>query len=306
MCWLFFTIFGLSQTSTATVLDELRTRHLRVKELCDINLKYAGAYGLAVVPEMAIRCAMVCTLFLAKEGCKGKTFLAKCMEADEAVGRNRVALDRIYQAKHFLKEVEIVYQRTHFPHARHKKFNSKNLTGMLAQISSAGLTFDELIDEIHELNRTGMDNLVSRHDISRNPRTVEGSGVNAYYTAPDYVVLIKQFLIKTINARKNALQRAQGEGESFSMVTAFSNGVPQDFLCPITQEIMYDPVVTMDGHSYERTAIEEWFRRGGTNSPRTGATLTDRSLVPNHALRLLIEEFLEATGVPADEVISAK
>ena len=31
-------------------------------------------------------------------------------------------------------------------------------------------------------------------------------------------------------------------------------------ICPITQEIMQDPVVTVcDGHSYERQAIEDWF-----------------------------------------------
>ena len=30
------------------------------------------------------------------------------------------------------------------------------------------------------------------------------------------------------------------------------------FYCPITQDIMTDPVLTVDGHSYERAAIEEW------------------------------------------------
>lgn len=32
----------------------------------------------------------------------------------------------------------------------------------------------------------------------------------------------------------------------------------QSFLCPITQEVMTDPVMTEDGHSYERDAIERW------------------------------------------------
>jgi len=39
--------------------------------------------------------------------------------------------------------------------------------------------------------------------------------------------------------------------------------------CPITGEIMVDPVLCADGHSYERFAIEEWFARGGNLSPIT-------------------------------------
>jgi hypothetical protein len=31
-------------------------------------------------------------------------------------------------------------------------------------------------------------------------------------------------------------------------------------ICPITLEVMTDPVCTTDGHVYERSAIEGWFR----------------------------------------------
>jgi hypothetical protein len=36
--------------------------------------------------------------------------------------------------------------------------------------------------------------------------------------------------------------------------------VPPEFVDCITQEVMVDPVITADGHSYERTAIEVWLR----------------------------------------------
>ena len=32
---------------------------------------------------------------------------------------------------------------------------------------------------------------------------------------------------------------------------------PAEFVCPITQETMVDPVVASDGNSYERRAIQE-------------------------------------------------
>lgn len=33
------------------------------------------------------------------------------------------------------------------------------------------------------------------------------------------------------------------------------------YLCPITTEVMDDPVIAADGYTYERSAIEEWFKK---------------------------------------------
>ena len=43
----------------------------------------------------------------------------------------------------------------------------------------------------------------------------------------------------------------------------------QDLRCPITLEVMRDPVMAADGHSYEREAILRWLR-GHRTSPLTG------------------------------------
>jgi hypothetical protein len=53
---------------------------------------------------------------------------------------------------------------------------------------------------------------------------------------------------------------------------------------------MEDPVMCMDGQSYERRAIEQWLRSKST-SPATGARLPSKVLVPNLALRHAIEDF---------------
>ncbi len=34
--------------------------------------------------------------------------------------------------------------------------------------------------------------------------------------------------------------------------------IPEEYMCPITQELMLDPVFTYDGQTYEREAIENW------------------------------------------------
>ncbi len=62
------------------------------------------------------------------------------------------------------------------------------------------------------------------------------------------------------------------------------------FFCPITAEIMQDPVTTADGQTYERAAIERWLESSDT-SPATGAKLPSKTLVPNIALRQAVEEW---------------
>ena len=58
-------------------------------------------------------------------------------------------------------------------------------------------------------------------------------------------------------------------------------GMPEEIVCPITQDIMLDPVSAADGHAYERKAIEEWFAKGNKTSPNTNAELENRTLIPS-------------------------
>ena len=75
-------------------------------------------------------------------------------------------------------------------------------------------------------------------------------------------------------------------------VIAAEDQVPISFYCPITQEIMADPVFTSDGQTYERSAIEKWLANHNT-SPLTGNQLSMSTLTPNVLARGMIREFLE-------------
>lgn len=59
-------------------------------------------------------------------------------------------------------------------------------------------------------------------------------------------------------------------------------------ICPITQQIMTDPVTDRDGNTYERSAITEWLRMHNT-SPITRRHMTVSELVPNRIVRELLE-----------------
>ena len=62
---------------------------------------------------------------------------------------------------------------------------------------------------------------------------------------------------------------------------------PDGLECPITNELMLDPVICADGHSYERAGIAEWLQDHDT-SPSADAVLEHKHLIPNHALRKVI------------------
>ncbi len=68
--------------------------------------------------------------------------------------------------------------------------------------------------------------------------------------------------------------------------------IPDGFLCPITQDIMKDPVMLVDGHSYERKAIVDWLQRSN-RSPLTNEVLVDRTImIDNYALKSAIGNYL--------------
>ncbi|MEI6529720.1 MAG: U-box domain-containing protein [Candidatus Falkowbacteria bacterium] len=68
--------------------------------------------------------------------------------------------------------------------------------------------------------------------------------------------------------------------------------IPNRFLCPITLDIMFDPVLAADGRNYERSAIERWLREHNNTSPFTREIINNR-LTQNMDLRAEILEFLD-------------
>ena len=72
--------------------------------------------------------------------------------------------------------------------------------------------------------------------------------------------------------------------------------VPSFFLCPISLELMRDPVTLSTGMSYDRESIEKWLSSGRNTCPTTNQTLepSNQELIPNHTLRRLIQAWCVA------------
>jgi hypothetical protein len=107
--------------------------------------------------------------------------------------------------------------------------------------------------------------------------------------------------------REPALQSAtSSSSSSASRATSGSEAVPRGYTCPITLTLMNDPVIAADGHSYERSAIEEWIRAcrnnaGRITSPSTNLVLPHTHLVSNHSLAQAIQDYRDERGLPVSE-----
>lgn len=52
--------------------------------------------------------------------------------------------------------------------------------------------------------------------------------------------------------------------------------------------MMHDPVTALDGHTYERAAIEQWFAKSDV-SPMHNSKLESKVLIPNVFVRQYID-----------------
>lgn len=72
---------------------------------------------------------------------------------------------------------------------------------------------------------------------------------------------------------------------------------PVDFKCPISLEIMADPVTISSGQTYDRSSILKWFKSGNLVCPKTGQKLDSLDLVPNLALKQVIKSYCLENGI---------
>ena len=73
--------------------------------------------------------------------------------------------------------------------------------------------------------------------------------------------------------------------------------VPDDFICPITHEIMVDPVMCEDGFTYERSAIMEWFAKDKNTSPMTNSVLSSIEVLENGKKKEEIQRYLKKLDI---------
>ena len=80
---------------------------------------------------------------------------------------------------------------------------------------------------------------------------------------------------QTAAAKDEAARAKKAASAANELISEEAAELVSDFLCPILGEIMEDPVICEDGHSYDRASIEHWFQ-----SCASGAICPRLSLAP--------------------------
>ena len=97
---------------------------------------------------------------------------------------------------------------------------------------------------------------------------------------------------KTLAEQAAARQALVELEKKLSLSAARRDEPPDAFVCPITFEVMIDPVIASDGYTYERHAIVHWVhKKRKKTSPTTNADLESFGLIPNYNLRSQISEW---------------
>lgn len=111
-----------------------------------------------------------------------------------------------------------------------------------------------------------------------------------YIFSKDLIYLYEdQELVKTIKLKINEVLKPITEDQLSTVVcrkTLLCN-----LRCPITHEIMIEPVTAVDGFTYERSAIEEWFSKQLT-SPMTREIISSSILYENNAIKHIIKDLI--------------
>lgn len=89
------------------------------------------------------------------------------------------------------------------------------------------------------------------------------------------------------------MRRRGGEKKVITPVMSCSEEeettIPSQFQCPISYDLMKDPVIIASGITYDRESIEKWFEAGYQTCPVTNTVLTNLEQIPNHTIRRMIQ-----------------
>ncbi|KAF2577215.1 hypothetical protein F2Q68_00006097 [Brassica cretica] len=77
--------------------------------------------------------------------------------------------------------------------------------------------------------------------------------------------------------------------------------LPEQFKCPLSLTVMYDPVIISSGHTFERMSIQRWFDLGNDTCPVSKRVLDDFTLQSNVAMKDQISKWCKKHGLDVQD-----
>jgi hypothetical protein len=93
--------------------------------------------------------------------------------------------------------------------------------------------------------------------------------------------------------RRNMFRRTHKSKEQLSGgdLTVEEITIPTHFRCPVSLDLMKDPVTLSTGITYDRVSIEKWIESGNKTCPVTNQKLLTFEITPNHTIRKMIQSW---------------
>jgi U-box domain len=96
------------------------------------------------------------------------------------------------------------------------------------------------------------------------------------------------------------LKRSEGN-EPSTQLTSIDWLSPEGLQCPISLDLMTDPVAVSSGQTYDRSSIKKWIKSGCHTCPVTGKMLVSTDLIPNLAIWRLVEKYCHRNNIMIGE-----
>ena len=144
------------------------------------------------------------------------------------------------------------------------------------------------------------DTVSTMHSNARSVWTSEGLGMDEEYlsspqlTSPPSAPDLHEMSLRDMCREDNSEGGMGGKNQEVVVVRRKDTN-PPIFVCPITQELMSEPVIAEDGYTYERKAIAQWTSRS-SRSPMTNQKMKSLNFISNYALRSAIKEWQQRHG----------
>ncbi|XP_074568270.1 protein spotted leaf 11-like [Curcuma longa] len=203
---------------------------------------------------------------------------------------DEISLDEIDISDEVKEQVELVHSQ--FKRAK-ERIDTTDIELYADLLMVYNMTTDAKVDPIILRRLTEKLQLITIADLKQESLTLHEMVSDG--GDPGEVIEKMSMLLKKI---KDFVQTHEPE---LGFLTATDVGntpvIPDDFRCPISLELMEDPVIVSTGQTYERGCIEKWLEAGHDTCPKTQQKLFSTSLTPNYVLRSLIDQWCETNGM---------
>ncbi|KAK8495672.1 hypothetical protein V6N13_100096 [Hibiscus sabdariffa] len=150
-------------------------------------------------------------------------------------------------------------------------------TGLLSSDPTLRARAVELKKELQRLVRTIVDD--------------EDYTVQSVDLAKDTLCALRQLKL----SKQSTAATATTTASSFKLHEAVS--CPDEFKCPLSKELMRDPVILASGQTYDRPFIQKWLNEGNRTCPRTQQVLSHTLLTPNYLILDMISQWCKSQGI---------